>query len=125
MRGGTPAEIDREIALFDQQHPLALLEQGQLRVQAAWIALLDELDVERAEELYGAALALPRSEQELEEARGNKGESWHEWWQEERERLESFRGSFAELGGLDLDGKAFRIGDYRGKVLMLEFWASW
>ena len=121
---GTAEEIDREIALFDYYYPLAFLERGHLRTMAADRALL-ELDVDRAERLLDAAIALPRGEEELEQAQANKGRSWHEWWQEERQRLAVYRGSFAALGGVDLEGEPFRIGDYRGKVLMLEFWASW
>jgi hypothetical protein len=124
IEAGTPEEVDREIALFDEQYPLAHLERGHLRVWASGLAL-DELDVGRAEALLDAAIALPRSEEELEQAKANKGSSWHEWWQEHKDRLDVYRGSFAALGGEDLDGEPFRIGDYRGKVLMLEFWASW
>lgn len=27
--------------------------------------------------------------------------------------------------GTDADGKAFRLSDYRGKVVLLDFWGNW
>jgi hypothetical protein len=30
-----------------------------------------------------------------------------------------------EIEGEDIDGKKFRLGDYRGKVVLLDFWGHW
>jgi thiol-disulfide isomerase/thioredoxin len=30
-----------------------------------------------------------------------------------------------EIDGLDVDGKAFKLSDYRGKVVVLDFWGHW
>jgi hypothetical protein len=33
-------------------------------------------------------------------------------------------GAAPEIVGVDQDGKEFKLSDYRGKVVMLDFWAS-
>jgi len=30
-----------------------------------------------------------------------------------------------EIAGNDLDGVAFRLSEYRGKVVLLDFWGNW
>lgn len=31
----------------------------------------------------------------------------------------------AEIEGVDLDGVPFKLSDYRGKVVFLDFWGDW
>ena len=30
-----------------------------------------------------------------------------------------------EITGVDVDGKKFQLSDYRGKVVVLDFWGDW
>jgi len=30
-----------------------------------------------------------------------------------------------DIKGKDLDGKKFKLSDYRGKVILLDFWGNW
>jgi peroxiredoxin len=30
-----------------------------------------------------------------------------------------------EIEGVDVDGVAFKLSDYRGKVVLLDFWGDW
>ena len=30
-----------------------------------------------------------------------------------------------DITGVDVDGKAFKLSDYRGKIVVLDFWGDW
>lgn len=34
-------------------------------------------------------------------------------------------GIAADFAGLDIDGKSLKLSDYKGKYVLLDFWASW
>ena len=36
-----------------------------------------------------------------------------------------FRAIASDIEGIDLDGEAFKLSDYQGKVIFLDFWGDW
>ncbi len=44
---------------------------------------------------------------------------------EQTARILSYVGTKAEISGLSLDGKEVDIADYHGKVVLVDFWATW
>lgn len=59
-----------------------------------------------------------------------KSEKLAEQVAEAERELKAFRAirlgkSAPEIGGKDLDGKAFKLSEYRGKVVLLDFWGNW
>ena len=57
----------------------------------------------------------------------NDGRTYKEWVANRIRIIESLKiGNLApEITGQDLDGVAFKLSDYRGKVVMLDFWGYW
>ncbi len=51
------------------------------------------------------------------------------WWVAQRAveeiRIRGIGKPAPEIEGEDLDGKPMRLGDYKGKVVLLDFWAFW
>lgn len=85
---------------------------------AAYLRETDAADVSReAQQLLASALeATPRmSEHRTEYARRILFEAQHL----------SVGQTAPEIEGSDLDGQRMRLGDFRGKVVVLKFWATW
>jgi len=57
----------------------------------------------------------------------NYGKTYKEWAATQIRIIESLKiGSPApEIAGQDLDGVKFKLSEYRGKVVMLDFWGYW
>jgi hypothetical protein len=41
------------------------------------------------------------------------------------QKLRGIGKHFPEISGLDLDGKQFKLSDYKGKVVLIDFWGFW
>jgi hypothetical protein len=124
LKGADDAEADEIIRRFDEEYEDGVLERGRLRAAAAEIAVL-KFDIARAQTLYTEAIALPKSAAELAQEKTNHGSSWHKWWADRRRNIEAFKKDWGDLGGTDLDGESWQVSDYRGKVLIIDYWASW
>jgi hypothetical protein len=80
----------------------------------------DEASQPEAENLFNGMADLAATVQ------GWNGQSLKE---EAKSELEDMRkhglGKLAEVSGADLDGKDFKLSDYKGKVVLLDFWGNW
>jgi hypothetical protein len=80
----------------------------------------DEASQPEAEKLFGDI---------LEQAANVKGWSGQSLKDEAKKELADMKlhglGKPAEIKGEDLDGKAFKLSDYKGKVVLLDFWGNW
>lgn len=126
----TAEEQDDLIERFDREHPRDLLRRGIVRTYAARIASR-EGDVERAVALHRAAaqVADPADDQHPVARGPGEGEdelaAWREWCLERIPRLRAYGRDWSELGGEDLEGQPWKVADFRGEVLLIEYWASW
>jgi hypothetical protein len=59
------------------------------------------------------------------DAQGPYGQSWAEMFDETIAGLELAGTPAKEIAGPDLDGVAFKLSDYKGKAVLLDFWGYW
>ena len=92
------------------------------RVARSWIVLATLLS--RVARHDPEALARFAAEVGALRALGKKAACWRDLAAIEKERLQV--GMVApDIEGKDLDGKPFKLSDYRGKVVVLDFWGDW
>ena len=53
------------------------------------------------------------------------GQTWGQLLDEQIEALKVIGTPAKEIAGNDLDGVAFKLSDYRGKTVLLDFWGYW
>jgi len=103
---------------------------GQFLVQ---VAARSPHDLVKAWSLYWQAIAIERGQPEMAGQLRKKAQKLAgEHWLGDRLRGPEFRAQRLQVGmvapdiaGEDLDGVAFQLSDYRGKVVVLDFWGFW
>lgn len=103
---------------------------GQFLVQ---VAALSPHDLVQAWSLYWQAIAVERRDAATAKQLRKKALALAgEHWLADRLRGPQFRKERLQIGmvapdiaGEDLDGTAFQLSDYRGKVVVLDFWGFW
>lgn len=79
----------------------------------------DEASQAEAEKLFNAIIVeyagKPALKRELDQAKSELEEM----------KLRGIGKAAPDIGGEDLDGKAFKLTDYKGKVVLLDFWGFW
>ncbi len=148
VQGGDRA-LTREVVAWVEEHHLespaltALLERadviarhlGQQRGPAflAKVIATSPHDVVKAWSYYWQSVALKRRDPATSEALRKRAASLAEGhWLADKILAPEFRRARLQVGmvapdiaGEDLDGARFQLSDYRGKVVVLDFWGFW
>ena len=109
---------------------VARADKGALKGNAmyALASMLDADDLdpasERGQEVRKLMEAVAADYADVKDARGRSIGARAEGWIFEKDHLQV--GKVApEIEGNDLSGVAFKLSDYRGKVVLLDFWGFW
>ena len=91
-------------------------------------ALIDEQDPpagsERAQEVRKLMESVAKDYAEVKDGRGRPIGKRAEGWLFEKDHLQ-VGNTAPEVEATDLSGVAFKLSDYRGKVVLLDFWGNW
>jgi hypothetical protein len=81
-------------------------------------------DSERAKEVRKLMEAVAKDYAEVKDARGRSVGKRAEAWLFEKDNLQVGKKT-PEIEATDLSGVAFKLSEYRGKVVLLDFWGNW
>jgi hypothetical protein len=100
--------------------------QGNAMFALASVLDSDELDPEseRGKEVRGLMEAVAKGYADVKDSRGRSIGARAEGWIFEKDHLQVGKAA-PEIEGTDLSGVAFKLSDYRGKVVLLDFWGNW
>jgi hypothetical protein len=90
----------------------------------ALASMLDERGAEHQAEVRKLMETLAKEYADVKNARGRSIGKRAEGWLFEKDNLQVGQ-TAPEIEGTDLSGVAFKLSDYRGKVVMLDFWGNW
>lgn len=108
----------RAVATSDELRQLAVAD-----LRAAQ-QCLDAAERAKAAELVGHGLPAEAARAQAKKLLGNSLGGLCADLLDEAQRLEPGMQA-PEIEGVDLDGVAFKLSDYKGKVVMLDFWGDW
>jgi hypothetical protein len=118
-RDEDPAWAEKHLRRLVEKNPGAELKASARFNLAKVLKNKDDASQAEAEKLFQAYLdefaQTPGQKQSVEQARKELDDL----------RLRGIGKPAPEIVGEDLDGKPFKLSDYKGKVVLLDFWGFW
>jgi hypothetical protein len=118
-----PAWAEKHLRRLMAKNPSALIKTQSRFALASVLKSKDEASQPEAEKLFRGILdetaklssPSPDEKQLVDEVRKEL----------EDMKLRGLGKPAPQISGLDLDGKTFKLSDYKGKVVLLDFWGNW
>ena len=130
--GGMILRLPRPLAPYERHLRAILEENTHRRVRCgalfALASVVQSSSYERqpeAEELYRRFIQ--QFDGQFEYPNQRIEQTYHQWARTQLDEIAS-RGigkPAPQIVGIDLDGQSMKLSDYRGKVVLLSFWATW
>jgi len=113
-RDDNPEWAEKHLRRLSEKNPAADVQTMARYSLGTLLKNKDEASQQEAEKLLQSVAAEPgqlseQAKRELEDIRGPR----------------ALGKPAPEINGDDLDGKAFKLSDYKGKVVLLDFWGFW
>jgi hypothetical protein len=112
-----PAWAEKHLRRLRDKNPSEVVKTHAAYGLAAVLKNKDETSQPEAEKLFESVIA---------SANASKGDLAEKAKKELDEmKVRGIGKPAPEISGSDLDGKAFKLSDYKGKVVLLDFWGFW
>ena len=127
MIGSYLGALDRMVDADYQQQVIAKIEaHGENPTLLAWIAFQRNEPVLRQESALSPAFAKAKAAVATASANAEDPRLKQMFDQLVTEQEKFGIGMVApDIAGIDLDGVSFKLSDYKGKVVFLDFWGDW
>jgi len=128
-RGGSPESVATLKHILDKSGKPAVKAAAALALGRNLVSQTDDLG-DKPEEADKAVAEAERYLKTAAEQLGPGDTPQHKQVDQELKTLKSLKSlrvgkEAPEITGADLDGKEFKLSDYRGKVVLLDFWGNW